>query len=191
MFDRDNTQTDHARTGSHGSRDHSCSADDRGQAEQIDFLNGMIILLFGVGLFFAGGSVLFGIGVDSTADREGAALSADERLVEDLLVANVSDDRLDRDCVDAYFAENATGVCTREDGFLDGVETTRGWLDRSLGLALRANVTVVDGDGIVTSPGGIEYAIGPSPPPDAEVFESNRFVAFDDGEYRTVLVRVW
>jgi len=191
MLDRDNRKTGNARTGSHRSRDRSCPADDRGQAEQIDFLNGMIILLFGVGLFFAGGSVLFSIGVDSTADREGAALSADQRLVEDLLVANVSDDRLDRDCADAYFVENAAEVCTREEGLLDSVETTRRWLDRSLGLALRANVTVVDGDGIVTSPGGVEYALGPSPPPDAEVFESNRFVAFEDGEYNTVLVRVW
>ena len=188
MLDRDTTQTDDAA----GDRrdDTRRTLDDRGQAEQIDFLNGMIVLLFGVGLFFAGGSVLFSIGVDSTADREAAAMSADQRLVEDLLVANVSDTRLDRDCADAYFAENATRACTREDGLLEDAETTREWLDRSLGLDLRANVTVVDG-GVVTSPDGVTYAIGPSPPPDAEVFETTRVVAFEDGEYSTVLVRVW
>lgn len=177
-------------------RDHTTRASsepDRGQAEQIDFLNGMLILLFGVGLFFAGGSVLFSIGVDSDPDRQGAALGADQRLVGDLLVANVSDTDLDRGCVAAFFAVNETGVCTREDALLDGINSTGVWLDRALGLnaGLQVNVTIVDGGTVLTGPDGAEYAIGPSPPPDVEVFESNRFVTFGDGGYYTVLVRVW
>jgi len=166
--------------------------DDRGQAEQIDFLNGMIILLFGVGLFFAGGSVLFSIGVDSNPDREGAALNADQRLVEDLLVSDIRDTELDRSCADAYFRMNGSGVCTRAAGVVSNATTEQGWLRRSLGVEsdLRVNVTVVDNGTILTS-GNVQYALGPSPPPDAPVFESNRFVTFGGGEYQTVFVRVW
>ncbi len=165
---------------------------DRGQAEQIDFLNGMIILLFGVGLFFAGGSVLFSIGIDSSPDREGAALNADQRLVGDLLVNDTSDIELDRSCADAYFGMNESEVCTRADGVVDNATTEQGWLRRSLGLEseLRVNVTVVD-DGRIVTNGTVEYALGPSPPPDAPVFESNRFVTFGGGAYQTVFVRVW
>jgi hypothetical protein len=165
---------------------------DRGQAEQIDFLNGMVLLLFGVGLFFAGGSVLLSIGVDSGPDREGAALNADQRLVEDLLVGDVRDTELDRDCVDAYFGMNETGVCTRADGLVDGTESEQRWLRHSLGLEanLQSNVTVVD-DGSVVTGNGTAYSLGPSPPPGVTVFESNRFVTFGDDEYHTVFVRVW
>jgi hypothetical protein len=167
--------------------------DDRGQAEQIDFLNGMIILLFGVGLFFAGGSVLFSIGVDSSPDHESAVLNADQRLVEDVLVSDVGETELDRACADAYFELNASGVCTRADGVVEDSMSEQQWLRQSLGLEdeLRVNVTVVDDGSVVTSPAGVEYSLGPSPPPDAEVFESNRFVTFGGGEYDTVLVRVW
>lgn len=169
---------------------------DRGQAEQIDFLNGMIILLFGVGLFFAAGSVLFAVGVDSSPDREGATLNADQRLVGDLLVADIGDTELDRDCADAYFGMDESEVCIRTDGLVDGSGSEQQWLRHSLGLEdeLQVNVTVVEGGpggDIVTSPGGVEYALGPSPPPEDEVFESNRFVTFGDGEYDTVFVRVW
>ena len=168
------------------------SQDDRGQAEQIDFLNGMVILLFGVGLFFAGGSVLFSIGVDSSPDREGAALNADQRLVGDLLVNDTRDIELDRSCADAYFAMNESAVCTRADGVVSNTTTEQEWLRRSLGVEseLRVNVTVVD-DGRIVTNGTVEYALGPSPPPDASVFESNRFVTFGGGEYQTVFVRVW
>ena len=172
------------------------AGDDRGQAEQLDFLNGMVILLFGVGLFFAGGSVLYNIGVDSSPDRAGAALNADQRLVEDLLVEDIEDTELDRACADAYFGMDETGICTRVDSIVDGSESEQQWLRYSLGLEdeLHVNVTVLEGgiDGdIVTSPGGVAYALGPSPPPDVAVFESNRFVTFGDGEYYTVFVRVW
>ena len=165
---------------------------DRGQAEQIDFLNGIVILLFGVGLFFAGGSVLLSIGVDSSPDREGAALNADQRLVEDLLVGDIEDTQLDRDCVDAYFRMNASGVCTRANGVIDGPGDEQRWLRHSLGLETRlgVNVTVVDNGSVVTA-NGTAYSLGPSPPPDVAVFESNRFVTFGDGEYHTVFVRVW
>lgn len=166
---------------------------DRGQAEQIDFLNGMVILLFGVGLFFVGGSVLLSIGVDSSPDREGAALNADQRLVEDLLVSDVRDTELDRDCLDAYFGMNASGVCTRGDGVVNGTGGEQRWLRRSLGVEteLRVNVTVVDNGTVLTGPDGTAYSLGPSPPPDVAVFESNRFVTVGDGEYHTVFVRVW
>jgi hypothetical protein len=165
---------------------------DRGQAEQIDFLNGIVILLFGVGLFFAGGSVLLSIGVDSSPDRQGAALNADQRLVEDLLVGDIEDTQLDRDCVDAYFRMNASGVCTRASGVVDGSGDEQRWLRHSLGLEtkLGVNVTVVDNGSVVTG-NGTAYSLGPSPPPDVAVFESNRFVTFGDGEYHTVFVRVW
>jgi hypothetical protein len=168
------------------------SQDDRGQAEQIDFLNGMVILLFGVGLFFAGGSVLFSIGVDSSPDREGAALNADQRLVGDLLVNDTRDVELARSCADAYFGMNESEVCTRADGVIGNVTTEQAWLRRSLGVEseLHLNVTVVD-DGRIVTNGTIEYALGPSPPPDAPVFESNRFVTFGGGAYQTVFVRVW
>jgi len=175
----------------------TCRADsDRGQAEQLDFLNGMIILLFGVGLFFAGGSVLYSIGVDSNPDRQGAALNADQRLVEDLLVADIGDTELDWGCADAYFGMDETEVCTRADGVVDGSGSEQRWLRHSLGLEdeLQVNVTVVEGgiDGdVVTSPGGVAYGLGRSPPPNQAVFESNRFVTFGGGEYYTVFVRVW
>ena len=166
---------------------------DRGQAEQIDFLNGMILLLFGVGLFFAGGTVLFGVGIDSSPDRQGAALTADQRLVEDLFVSTVGDTELDRGCVSAYFGMNESGVCTRADGVVDGNWSEQQWLRHSLGLdkELRVNATVVDGGSVVTGPDGVEYTLGASPPPDVAVFESSRFVTFGEGEYHTVLVRVW
>jgi hypothetical protein len=165
---------------------------DRGQAEQLDFLNGMIILLFGVGVFFAGGSVLFSIGIDSSPDRQGATLNADQRLVEDLLVSDVRETELNRTCTEAYFGMNASGVCTRAPGVVNDSMTEQGWLRHSLGLEdeLRVNVTVVDDGSVVTS-SGVEYALGPSPPPDSAVFESNRFVTFGDGEYYTVFTRVW
>jgi hypothetical protein len=165
---------------------------DRAQAEQIDFLNGMIILLFGVGLFFAGGNVLFGIGVDSNPDREGATLNADRRLVEDLLVSDIGATALDRGCVDAYFDTNETGVCSRVDR-LDGSWSELRWLRRSLGVEnnRHVNVSIVDNGRVVTSQAGVSYALGPTPPPDVAVFESNRFVRFGDGGYRTVSVRVW
>jgi hypothetical protein len=165
---------------------------DRAQAEQIDFLNGMIILLFGVGLFFAGGNVLFGIGVDSNPDREGATLNADRRLVEDLLVSDIGATALDRGCVDAYFDTNETGVCSRVDR-LDGSWSELRWLRRSLGVEnnRHVNVSIVDNGRVVTSQTGVSYALGPTPPPDVAVFESNRFVRFGDGGYRTVSVRVW
>jgi hypothetical protein len=165
---------------------------DRGQAEQLDFLNGMIILLFGVGLFFAGGSVLFSIGVDSSPDREGAALNADQRLVEDLLVSDIRDTELDRQCAEAYFGMNESGVCTRAGGLLNDTWSEQRWLRHSLGLEteLHVNVTIVDSGSVVTS-NGTEYSLGPSPPPDVAVFESNRFVTFGDGEYQTAFVRVW
>ena len=163
----------------------------RGQAEQIDFLNGMILLLFGVGLFFAGGSVLFSIGIDSSPDREGAALNADQRLVGDLLVNDTRDTELARSCADAYFGMNESGVCTRADGVVGNGTTEQQWLRRSLGVEseLHVNVTVVDNGSVVTN--GVAYALGPSPPSDVPVFESNRFVTFGGGEYRTVFVRVW
>jgi len=166
---------------------------DRGQAEQIDFLNGMVLLLFGVGLFFAGGTVLFNIGVDSSPDREGATLNADQRLVEDLLVSDVRDTELDQDCLDAYFGMNASGVCTRRGDIVDGSGDEKRWLRRSLGLEadLRANVTVVDNGTLLAGPDGTAYSLGPSTPPDTAVFESNRFVTVGNGEYHTVFVRVW
>lgn len=165
---------------------------DRGQAEQIDFLNGMVILLFGVGLFFAGGSVLLSIGVDSSPDREGAALNADQRLVEDLLVGDIGDTQLDRDCVDAYFRMNASGVCTRADSPANDTGGEQRWLRHSLGLEARlgVNVTVVD-SGTILDNNGTAYSLGPSPPPEMAVFESNRFVTFGDRQYYTVFVRVW
>lgn len=180
-----NTQSGPESTGGPSQRD-------RGQAEQIDFLNGIIILLFGVGLFFAGGSVLFSIGVDSSPDREGAALNADQRLVGDLLVTDIRDTELNRSCADAYFSMNESRVCTRASGVVSNATTEQQWLRRSLGVEseLRVNVTVVD-DGSVVTNATVEYALGPSPPPDVAVFESNRFVTFGDGEYQTVLVRVW
>lgn len=166
--------------------------DDRGQAEQIDFLNGMVILLFGAGLFFASGSVLFAVGVDSNPDRQGAAVNADQRLVADLLVNDTGAATLDRDCLDAYFGMSPEAVCARADGLVDGATSETAWLRRSLGLEdrLEVNVTVVDEGGVVTGPGGVTYALGESPPSGAAVFESNRFVTVD-GEYWTVLVRVW
>ena len=165
---------------------------DRGQAEQLDFLNGMIILLFGVGLFFAGAGVLLDIGADSSPDREGAARNADQRLVDDLLVREVGNTTLDPACADAYFGRNKSGVCTRATGLVNGSWSEQRWLRHSLGLEPErgVNVTVVDNGSIVNN-SGMPYALGPSPPPDATVFESNRFVTFGNNEYYTVFLRVW
>jgi hypothetical protein len=167
-------------------------ASNRAQAEQLDFLNGIVLLLFGVGLFFAGASVLLDIGADSSPDREGAAFNADQRLVGDLLVDDVGDSALDWACADAYFGRNETGVCIRSPGLVDDSWPEQRWLRRSLGLEseLAVNVTVVDNGSVVNS-SGVSYALGPSPPSDTAVFESNRFVTFGDGEYYTVLLRVW
>ena len=164
----------------------------RAQAEQLDFLNGMILLLFGVGLFFAGASVLLDIGADSSPDRKGATLNADQRLVDDLLVDEIGDPTLARTCADAYFGRNETGVCARATGLVDSSWSEQRWLRRSLGLESErgVNVTVVD-NGSVLNSSGVPYALGPSPPSDTAVFESNRFVTFGDGEYYTVFLRVW
>jgi len=164
----------------------------RAQAEQLDFLNGIVLLLFGVGLFFAGAGVLLDIGADSSPDREGAAFNADQRLVGDLLVDDVGDSALDRACADAYFGRNETGVCIRAADLVDGSWSEQRWLRRSLGLESErgVNVTVVDNGSVVNS-SGVSYALGPAPPSGAAVYESNRFVASGNAEYYTVLLRVW
>ena len=175
--------------------------DERAVAEQIDFLNGMVILLFGLGLFFAGAGVLFEIGVDTNPDREGTAHNADQRLVEDVLANGTGTLTLDPECADAYFEMDEHGECGFTPAVFDtSAPTELHWLRHSLGIeeSLRANVTVVDGDGtspdtgsIVTGESGTVYALGPEPPAGATIVESNRFVAAGDGEYYTVFVRVW
>ena len=169
---------------------------ERAQAEQIDFLNGMVILLFGLGLFFAGGSVLFDIGVDSTPDRETAAHNSDQRLVEDILARDPGSLTLDTDCVDAYFGMETNETCGLTDSvFNTSAPSENHWLRHSLGIEddLQVNVTVrgapaneSQGDDAST----VVHSLGPTPPADASVAVSNRIVAIED-DYETVAVRVW
>ena len=177
---------------------------DRAQAEQIDFLNGMIILLFGLGLFFVSASVLFTVGADSQPDIEGTAQNADQRLVEDLLAEEPGTLVLADECANAFFsmAEHEGCGLTAEQ-FNTSAPSERHWLRHALGLTdeRQANVTIVDGefagenptDGfeIVHGDDGTEYAVGPTPPPGVDTAETTRFIAAGDGEYYTVSVRVW
>lgn len=170
------------------------STADRAQAEQIDFLNGMVILLFGLGLFFASSGVLFAVGVDSNPDLETAAANADQRLVDDLLVTAVGDVPANETCVAAYFAMDTHEPCgISATEFDTSAPTEHHWLQHSLGLGdeLAVNVTIHGGSGVVTAPDGTPYALGPSVPASDKVAASSRFVRLDSDRYRTVSVRVW
>lgn len=169
-------------------------ASERGQAEQIDFLNGMIIFLFGLGLFFASGSVLFAVGVDSEPDLETAAHNADQRLVDDIFVTTPGGIPANLSCVAAYFAMEEHDRCGLRPATFDTAAPTEShWLRRSLGLGpdLDVNVTIRTGDGQMTLPDGTPATLGPSVPHDGEVAHSSRFVRVGKNEYRTVFVRVW
>ena len=158
---------------------------DRAQAEQIDFLNGIVILLVGLGLFFAAGSVLLGIGVDAKFDERQATTNAEQRLL-DVLTGGGDGLRLTQSCVQSYFEMETETDCGLDETVFD-VNTTGevDWLRHSLGLedALEANVTLV-GD-------STERRLGATPPTDGEISETRRFVADGLGGYATVYVRVW
>lgn len=177
---------------------------DRAQAEQIDFLNGMILLLFGLGLFFASASVLFTIGAESNPDLEGTAQNADQRVVEDLLTDEPGTLVLAEACADAFFGMDEHDGCgLTSEWFNTSAPSELHWIRHAIGLSddRYANVTVVDGEfagenpsggfDVVHGESGTEYAIGPTPPPGVAIAETSRFVAADEDEYYTVLVRVW
>ncbi len=177
---------------------------DRAQAEQIDFLNGMIILLFGLGLFFASASVLFTIGAESNPDLEGEAQNADNRLVEDVLADEPGTLVLAETCADAFFGLDEHEDCgLTPELFNTSAPSEIHWVRHALGLTDNryANVTVVAGEFAGENPSGgfdfvhgesgTEYAVGPTPPPGVTIAETNRFIATGEGEYYTVFVRVW
>jgi hypothetical protein len=164
----------------------------RGQAEQLDFLNAMVLLLAGIIFFFGFSAVVFGLSIDSNPDLSQTAGNADERLVEDLLVNQPGDTYLDQDCTDDYFgmAENVSCGIT---GFDVSAPNETHWLWHSLGVEDNRgiNVTISDGNTVVTNSSGVSYTLGEPVPSNRDVAESTRYVSFDGSAYYLVHVRVW
>lgn len=173
---------------------------DRAQAEQIDFLNGMVILLFGLGLFIGSASVLLSIGLTGNADQELATANADDRLAEDILVTEPATLELDEECATAFFELiHREGCAIPQAATLPESPSEDVWLRSVLGLEdeYTVNVTVFDAnrsDGtreIVTGEAGPRYAIGPEPPVGEDISSSHRYLAGGQDEYYTLTVRVW
>jgi hypothetical protein len=164
----------------------------RAQAEQLDFLNAMILLLAGVFFFFGFSAVVFGLGAESQVDLSQTPTNADERLVEDMLVNQPGDSYLDQDCTDDYFGMTANASCGIT-GFDTSAPNESHWLRHSLGVEDRysVNVTIADGSSILTNSTGTSYALGPSVPSGRNVATSTRYVSFDGSAYYLVRVRVW
>jgi len=145
----------------------------------------IVILLFGLGLFFAAGSVLLGIGVDAGFDQRQATTNAEQRLL-DVLTGSGDGLRLSESCVQRFFEMETETDCGLDETVFD-VNTTDevDWLHHSLGLedALEANVTLVGNS--------TDRSLGATPPTNGEISETRRFLADGQGGYATLYVRVW
>lgn len=185
---------------------HSFVDDTRGIAEQIDFLNGIMVLLLGFGLFMASSGVLLDSASHTGRGQDYTSIRSHEALADDLLVETVGDTVLSGECAEAYFnTETTTTTADNCDfnNFDDSSETA--YLRSSLGIDSRyeVNVTIedpsgplsadVDGDGTSRT-----FAMGADTPESGTVAAYHRQVTFGqdvsgDGEwdYYTLYVRVW
>lgn len=159
-----------------------------GAASQIDFVNGMILLLFGVIFFFGASTAMLATMSDGGAGDQLGSFRASEKLSGDVFVQNTSDSIATEDCVDAFFdgTTNTTG-CDHDTDWDDPNEQQ--YLRNVLSLSPNQQTSVT----LVWNDDGTTRDIGGNPPVD-DVGQYSRQIPVDTGSgYRwaTVTIYVW
>jgi len=179
----------------------------RAQAEQIDFLNAMIILLFGIGLFLAASSVVLNIAESEGPSKQYVALRGSERVADDLLVNTTEDVIANESCTEKFFApEDTNSGCPTltlqstgqpEEVYVrDMLGVSSQTNEYTVNVSLQRDSSVWSGD--LNGDGDTDqYAVGPALPENTETTTFVRHVTFGNidadpqPEYFTVYVRVW
>lgn len=159
-----------------------------GPASQIDFANGMVILLVGV-LFFFGASTVMLAGLSEAGPGDQlASWRAADKLSGDVFLENGTADTPHKDCIDAFFAQSPDPTCEHDNTWTGG-STEQDYL-RSV-LLLEANQRVaVD---IVWADTGNTEHLGGNPPID-DIGQYQRRLPVDTGSgfrWATLKVYVW
>ncbi len=178
----------------------------RAQASQIDFMNAMIILLLGIGLFLAASSVILTVAESSGSAEEYVAQRSAERVADDVLLNSTGDSFPDAECTAKFFTQDETYDCPSltlqntsdpDSEYLRhmlGVSTHSNRYTINVTLEQKGRVWTQSLDG--SSDTANTYALGPSRPEKGGVTTFTRHVTYDsngdgDREYFTVVIRVW
>lgn len=130
------------------------SHDDRALAEQIDFANAMLLLLFGMGLFFAATSVLLTDSADTSAQTSVASDRAADRLADDLFVngSPTTTPTASTACLESFFNRTANPTCGQTGPHYNSTTiSSLRFAQRATGMPsdFAINITVRNADGDV------------------------------------------
>lgn len=168
-----------------------------GAASQIDFANGMVILLFGIIFFFAASTALVAA-VDTTGTGDqSASFRVSNKLVGDIFLEQPGTNNPTRECIDGYFVgPPETSVCDHDSAW-GNPSDGQSYLRNSLSLKPEQQAAVVlnDKDGNVYTRDGNTYRLGGTPP-QGNVGKYQRRIAADmdddgESEWYTLTIYVW
>lgn len=163
-----------------------------GAATQIDFANGMVILLGGILFYFAVTSLFLGTITTEGPGDQATTYRVSNHLVGDIFLTNASSQTADAGCIHAYFTKtspNSSG-CNHDPAW--GDTTDDDYLQQSLSLTDTQSAHIEFRD----STGTAVFELGQDSLPDGNIGKYHRRVVTDmntDGtpEWYTVVVYIW
>lgn len=159
-----------------------------GSASQIDFANGMIILLFGIIFFFGASTVVLAGMADSGPEDQLTSWRISDKMVSDIFVEDTTESTPAEQCVTAFFNSASNSDCEHDSTWESGSEED--YLRESLSLGDNQRVAVK----LVDSSGTVQQQTGGNPPV-TEIGQYQRRIPIEEStdtyEWYTLKVYVW